>query len=94
MNTRVSFLCTFCVHSVFLSRDIVTMSKEVQNTNFDSIPAPLPYKRKDNDDDDDDDGDPGLFFVVWPASKVHHAMALPSVAFLSPPLQQGKKNYN
>ena len=67
----------------------MTMNKEVQDTNLDPIPAPLPYKRKDNDD-----GDPGLFFVVWPASKVHGAMALPSVALLSPPLQQGKKNYN
>ena len=73
----------------------MTMSKEVQDTNLDPIPAPLQYERKDNDDDDnDDDGDPGLFFVVWPASKVHSAMALPSVALLSPLLLQGKKNYN
>ena len=42
----------------------------------------------------DDDDDPGLIFIVRPASMVHLALALPAVAHLDPPLRQGKKNYN
>ena len=74
--------------------DIVTMS-EVQDTDLGPIPAER-YRRKDDVADDvaDDVGDPGLIFVVWPASMVHLALALPTVAHLHPPLQQGKKTYN
>ena len=73
--------------------DIVTMS-EVQDTDLGPIPAER-YRRKDDDVDDIDDiDDPGLIFVVWPASMVHLALALPAVAHLHPPLQQGKKNYD
>ena len=68
----------------------VTMS-EVQDTDLGPIPAEW-YRRKDDDADADDD--PGLIFIVWPASMVHLALVLPAVAHLDPPLRQGKKNYN
>ena len=41
----------------------------------------------------EDDEDPGLLFVLFPPSRVHAALALPSVAHIRPVLQQGKKNY-
>ena len=40
----------------------------------------------------EDDEDPGLLFVLFPPTRVHAALALPSVANVRPALQQGK-NY-
>ena len=70
------------------------MSKEVQDTNLDPIPAPLPYKRKTM-------MMMMLMMVILDYFSycgqhlrcMHGAMALPSVAHLSPPLQQGKNYY-
>ena len=41
----------------------------------------------------EEEEDPGMFFVLYPPSKVHAALALSSVANISPGLHQGKKNY-
>ena len=41
----------------------------------------------------EDDEDLGIIFILFHPSKVHVALALPSVASIRPILQQGKKNY-
>ena len=40
-----------------------------------------------------DEEDPGMVFVLWPHSRVHAAMALPSIRRITPNVQQGKKSY-
>lgn len=42
-------------------------------------------------DNEDDDDDPGLIFKLVEPAQVHTCMAIPSVASVRPPLQQGKK---
>ena len=59
------------------------MSKEPQP----QAPAPAPHHC--------DDEDPGVVFILWPtttgATAIHACLALPSVANLHPPLQQGRR---
>ena len=43
-------------------------------------------------DPEEADGDPGLIFVLWPPSKVHAALAFPSIQNITPSIQQGKKS--
>ena len=42
---------------------------------------------------DYDEEGPGMVFVLWPASRFHAALALPSVQCITPSVQQGKKSY-
>ena len=64
------------------------MSKEFEEKE----PNPRPTNSTTHSANEEEE-DPGMFFVLYPPSKVHTALALPSVANISPRLDQGKKNY-
>ena len=67
------------VHALFHIARLESMSKELEGEGT----VRTPY----------DDEDAGLFFVLWPSSRVHDAMGLASVPNIRPRLQQGKKSY-